>query len=730
MKKVSLLAASVAFALTGCGGSDGDSSSAAPGGVVITAIDGYLENAQVWVDTNDNLKLDSDDKQLDSNTNANGEITLPNEYKTKAVFIRAIAGQTIDKTRGLVTSDFDLAATAGATVVSPMTNMVVEQLEAAKVTGTELTQEQAEDKVVKSVTNSGLTAPQELIFGDYIAEDSQEAEALNVIGESLVDNAELPVEQQIELTDAVAQATKKVIDDGEDLEDFSPVIEVPEDGPIEVKPNTRPTHTEAADKLEDIEVVFGDTWQPIDASNFFEDIDGDALTYELVALDESLNGLSINEQTGLITGELKAAGEFDYQIFAKDSHGSLSYPVNLEVDVESPNSAPTVEPEEKSALQKNINGWQLVVGEQPQYTLTIDELFDDEDDDQLTYRAESTLSKNGGNDTGFQVIVNQETATISFDGPVPFAANAGAESLYVYAKDAVNAEEAMVKFALPKIEEGSTEPSPKHALEDKFLHFTELGNNDTDFSKAWCDSIYLDSESKMMYWNNRDSNNLASCDTDMSDFEEGVSYEIVGNKIVSIEGDMKMTLNVIEQGTDTDGERFIVSFTDEEGDEKSTELYTYYTNADYVEETISNDVNYSSDNAEWAEREAYIAMPPSEGSKEIVVTELNVSGIVQQFPWGDGQYTSASIHGGDATTCEILEDIYFDYGSFRVHGDNATANNYFDWNPTFKSDEEDDCYINLEPKDRSAELPKGLYTIEAEPERLDEGERILFSFKK
>tara|TARA_Y100001960_G_C14373740_1_gene680422 strand:- start:21 stop:671 length:651 start_codon:yes stop_codon:yes gene_type:complete len=216
----------------------------------------------------------------------------------------------------------------------------------------------------------------------------------------------------------------------------------------------------------------------------------------------------------------------------------------------------------------------------------------------------------------------------------------------------------------------------------------------------------------------------------MSDFEEGVSYEIVGNKIVSIEGDMKMTLNVIEQGTDTDGERFIVSFTDEEGDEKSTELYTYYTNADYVEETISNDVNYSSDNAEWAEREAYIAMPPSEGSKEIVVTELNVSGIVQQFPWGDGQYTSASIHGGDATTCEILEDIYFDYGSFRVHGDNATANNYFDWNPTFKSDEEDDCYINLEPKDRSAELPKGLYTIEAEPERLDEGERILFSFKK
>ena len=147
MKKVSLLAASVAFALTGCGGSDGDSSSATPSGVVITAIDGYLENAQVWVDTNNNFKWDSEDKQLDSNTDANGEITLPNEYKDNAIFIKAIAGQTIDKTRGLVTSNFDLAATAGATVVSPMTNMVVEQLADNDTS----TQEDAENKVVTSV---------------------------------------------------------------------------------------------------------------------------------------------------------------------------------------------------------------------------------------------------------------------------------------------------------------------------------------------------------------------------------------------------------------------------------------------------------------------------------------------------------------------------------------------------------------------------------------------------
>ena len=53
MNKLSLLAASVAIALTGCGGSEGDSSGGTPptpGGLVITAVDGLLYNASVMVD--------------------------------------------------------------------------------------------------------------------------------------------------------------------------------------------------------------------------------------------------------------------------------------------------------------------------------------------------------------------------------------------------------------------------------------------------------------------------------------------------------------------------------------------------------------------------------------------------------------------------------------------------------------------------------------------------------
>jgi nicotinamide mononucleotide (NMN) deamidase PncC len=55
MKKVSLLAASVAIALSGCGGSDGGASDGvAPGGIVITGFDGYFK-MQLYLTTPVNL---------------------------------------------------------------------------------------------------------------------------------------------------------------------------------------------------------------------------------------------------------------------------------------------------------------------------------------------------------------------------------------------------------------------------------------------------------------------------------------------------------------------------------------------------------------------------------------------------------------------------------------------------------------------------------------------------
>ena len=730
MKKVSLLAASVAFALTGCGGSDGDSSGAAPGGVVITAIDGYLQHAEVWVDTDNDLLLDeAADTKLSELTNASGQYTLPNEHKDNAIFIKAVANQTIDSNRGLVASDFVIAATAGSTVINPMTNMVVEQLAGDDT----LTQEDAEAAVVASVTDSGLTASEDLIFGDYIADSTEEAKALNAIGETLVDNADLPVEKQLELTDAVADEAQTIIEDpSQEIDDFSPIVDVPADPtqPITVTPNNRPVHDQEDDRLDTVNLEQGGTWTTISVKANFNDVDnGDTMTFVLKELTGTENGnLQINATSGEITtidgtGILNGAGTFQYQIFAEDNHGALSYPLNLTVEVEAPNQAPTTDWDEYTRIQTEMAAWNIQQGVPFEQTIDVTNLFKDEDGNVVEYRA-GQMSIDGLTVT--PAIGSDPILTIS---GTPTTARDASEYFFLYAVDDLGAHSNHLEMLMPQVQEGTPVEPTKHPLEDKFLHFVEVGSNNTSFDKAWCDSIYLDSASKVMYWNNRDNDNLATCDTEMSEFEEGVSYQVVGDQIVSIENGMSMTLDIIQSGTDVDGERHLISFTDEEDGDQSVELYTYYTNAEYVEEMIYNPVNTSKDNADWADREAYIAMPPSEGSKEIVVTELHVNGIVQQFANGDSMYTSASLHAGEEA-CDILKDIYFDYGDIRIHGDNTAADTYFHHEPSYHRESVDSCYIDFHPVDTTAVIPAGLYTIEAQPERFDEGERILFSFYK
>lgn len=520
MKKVSLLAASVAIALSGCGGSDGGSSDGAtPGGIVITAIDGYLENAQVWVDTNDNLKLDSEDKKLDSNTNASGEITLPNEYKDKAVFIKAIAGQTIDKTRGLVTSDFDLAATAGATVVSPMTNMVVEQMEA----NSSLTLEQAQENVIDSVTASGLEASNELIFGDYIADDSQEAEALNIIGETLVDNSTISVEQQLQLTSAVAEETKKVIDDPtESLEDFSPVVEVPEDGgaPI-VTPNSRPVHDQANGQLDPIVIVKGDAWTPINASQNFSDAEDDILTYELKELTGKLNGLVIDNVSGIISGTPEAAGEFNYQIFAKDEHQSLSYPLNLKVTVEAENTAPVLNKDEEARLQLEVSDWHLQEGEAFSQTLNISHLFKDEDGS-----IEGIGVGLGGVVDGLSVDTDRENMLVTIHGTPTTSWNQHGK-LTISVRDNDNAYSEDALFLMPHVLEGAPVEPPVPELGFTEAHFNNqewkmgsFADNDGEIGYA---SLAKDEHGLMFCWGSNSDENYSSNMSDALD-QWGNSY--------------------------------------------------------------------------------------------------------------------------------------------------------------------------------------------------------------
>ncbi|MBE4581454.1 hypothetical protein BOO29_10760 [Vibrio navarrensis] len=101
MKKVSLLAASVAIALTGCGGSDsgsGSNSNVAPGGVVITGFDGYFNQAVVFDDINNNGELDLDTDNVFGLTNQKGQIALAKDTAIKgSLALKTLRPGDVDK---------------------------------------------------------------------------------------------------------------------------------------------------------------------------------------------------------------------------------------------------------------------------------------------------------------------------------------------------------------------------------------------------------------------------------------------------------------------------------------------------------------------------------------------------------------------------------------------------------------------------------------------------------
>lgn len=121
MLKKSLLAVALAAILTGCGSSFASRNAAGADttATTYTVIDGYLSAAEVYVlSPADNLET------LIGETDANGQIQIPAEYKDSTVIAKIIAGQTIDSdSAGFVTKSYEMRGTANSTVVTPFTTL-------------------------------------------------------------------------------------------------------------------------------------------------------------------------------------------------------------------------------------------------------------------------------------------------------------------------------------------------------------------------------------------------------------------------------------------------------------------------------------------------------------------------------------------------------------------------------------------------------------------------------
>ncbi len=689
MKKKGLLATSIAMVLVGCGS---DSSSGGASTFSITAIDGYLIKANVSVDTTQDGICDTALTGASSQTDIDGKVNVPVEHQGAVVCVDAVAGQTIDSNRGLVQHNFTLASMGSGPIVNPMTNMV----KMLMADDESLTVEDAEAEVVASITeSSGLEVSESLIFGDYIIDSSEQAEALNLIGEVLVDYSDESIDNQLKLAAVLAEATQKIIeDDTQTLDDYSPIVDIPANGgDIIVTPNTRP---KVVGSIDLIELDPEDSWVPIDVSEKFEDAEDHVMTFSLSYIgDEGNNNLSIDSNSGVISGEFGTEGEYVYHIFATDSHNARSYPLEMKVLVEGDNQLPVVDEAVKAALQAEMNSWAITEGETLSQILDVSALFTDADGDVLSYEVETTLST--ATRTGFDALVSPE-GKVTFSGAIPRAAAAGEETLTVIANDGNDLDSVTTTLSFPLIDESGTPPVDGHPLENQTWHFLEWGSDDgtdsgvNEVDRVWCDSIRL-SDGKV-YFNQRSLDNLQSCG-EADTLESESSYVIKGNIVeltMSWEDEedgilseiihLKIVEDADAMGAGT--KMVLMSFIEE--DEEHQRL-AWYSNKSLAEARI----NLESDTHD-GDNDFPMYLPgAADGQYELGYVSMSM-GLPQS---GDqGQYDANIFFDtpGHDITCNDLREFY---SQFYLSGYDESGERFYsysggDWDGGFE------CYDNQE----------------------------------
>ncbi len=167
----------VAAILGACGGAGSTASAdgsvvTGNGGTTLTGVvmDGYLSDALVFLDSNDNGKFDDGEPSTTTNTVGRYVLTIPaSQSPNHAVMVSVIAGKTIDADNPGVplTQGYTLMTPAGkGAVVSPLTTLVASRMSAGQ------TLEQA----VSAIRNDLGLADDIDLFADYVAIGSQGAD--------------------------------------------------------------------------------------------------------------------------------------------------------------------------------------------------------------------------------------------------------------------------------------------------------------------------------------------------------------------------------------------------------------------------------------------------------------------------------------------------------------------------------------------------------------------------
>ncbi|HGF5029336.1 TPA: hypothetical protein ACF31M_002895 [Vibrio parahaemolyticus] len=697
MNKVSLLAASVAIALTGCGGSDSGSSSAS-NGVVITGFDGYFKNAVVFEDTNNNGQWDTQESILGL-TDEKGQLTLaakpektlalqtlvPNGAKQKqliALDAKKYAGTytvDMDHPSQAMAHEIVFRAPSSSNVISPITDLVA--IEMAK--DPSITEEDAKANVNKALGGSE-EAPIDL-YSDFVEGATKNAElhkTAQILTESKAQNPTNYEKKATEFAQAANQEVDRLVASGENINDPSlrPVITDSTPNSDNLAPETlvnnkltvnETVEDAAEDKLDKLpEIVKGAAFDGVELNieGLFKDRDQSLVSTKLT---HNLAGTGIEvEQVGNLivlhpTAIVEKSGDFEIVLTAQDknSNGDVLSTVStvFEIEIESANLPPMVVEAEQARLQSIVDGWYLQQGELFEQTLDISGLFQDKDGQITDYSADYVGIE------GLSAI-EDGNAIVTIKGTPTKAGESGA-ALTISATDGHTAVQ--IALSMPEVKEGVTPPPTAHPLEGKTWYYLEHGsddgddNDEFDYSRVWCESIKF--EGGVVYGNVRSSENRTEC-TDADTQKEQATYKVENGRLIatfqfeedgeslteSFEVDIAGDADELAKGAKTIVQRPIAL------DEKA-ERYTYFADAANAESRIQVKSDDSYD-----KRFGYIYLPAEQDN----VYDLGmVSFALVEGSQGYKAYINFDVEGKDFS-CDTIDEFY---KSFTFSGNDLTT---------------------------------------------------------
>ncbi|NOH85940.1 hypothetical protein F0249_19325 [Vibrio sp. 03-59-1] len=483
--KKTLLAPAIAAALlSGCGGSDSEPESAT---FSITAIDGYLHNAEVLVDTN----LDNTCDKTLGMTNEQGKLDVDTVYQNKRICITAKVGETIDLTRGVVEKGFTLKAPIGSVVVSPLTNLVVDIL----AINNTLTLDEVKNDLLEAMQDSGMDVDETTVFGDYLAfaqssapEQQVKSKKLEIIGEALVDaqgRSNHTAATQLNLVKAITEQIKDA-DELIDLQDLQPTVK--EDGTLAPTINHRPTFTGNDLKPYEASIVDGGGRLEIDRSVElkFTDSDADKLTFKIKSLTGDQPHVTISDE-GIISGiQQNKAGNYLFHIYVVDSNGAKSRPVPFKLTLTTSNKAPALNPTQAAEFISDIKALAFIKGvEFPEQFFSLNDIFTDSDGDVIAYTVTTAPKANGLN-----VSIKQQQLQIS-GTPI----QSGNVDITITATDSEHSKGSQITIPLTIQDQGVL---VNHPLEGTVFYHIDNSSDSGEHPNLSCQAVKF--ENKAIYF--------------------------------------------------------------------------------------------------------------------------------------------------------------------------------------------------------------------------------------